>query len=273
MKNLFFITIILISFNGTAQFSGYYGKKNYVDVDYKFYVPMFGNLRGQNEGYDENLKRKVDWFNYGFRVNLGRLISNHVSIGFEFDQDYAQVPAPYSIYGNSSYGYYYIGSLGPHEMIDINTITIMPKIGVSRKSIQPLGITHEFGIGYTITSVQDKDYAYKFTFTQYDENLGVDTQYNLTNQNNGPLIDKDTKFKGVTLLYGLNVKKNLTKSLFLNYGIRYTFNWLLGHSKISYDDATSNNIAAFSTEDLFIHIRRQRAYNFVTANIGLTFAF
>lgn len=270
MKNLIFLFLLAISFNGVAQFSGYYGKKTYVDVAYKFFVPIFGNLK--NYGYNKNLNERRDWFNYGYRLNLSRMVSNQVSIGLEFNQDFAEANFPTEAY-IPTYANGYLENYpiyGAHENIDISTITIMPKIGFNSRGILPLGITHEFGIGYSITSIKERDYNYEFFYDYYFFGDPIET-YTLTNETNGPLIDFDKTFKGFTLLYGISVKKNITKTLFLNYGFRYTFNWLVGSG--NYYGLSSNNDISYNQHQLYKNIRHQRVFNFVTGNIGLTFAF
>ena len=66
------------------------------------------------------------------------------------------------------------------------------------------------------------------------------------------------------------MKTALSKSLLLNYGFRYTLN--LNSSGLN---KTSNSINQFylSQQDVSKLINKQRLYNLINFNLGLTYAF
>lgn len=270
MKTLsLIITLIVFSSNLTAQNTGLYGKRNYVEINSTVYSPMLSWIFRNGTTYSSNgssnyLVKKLDVLNYGFHIILGRAGKKNVAASLEFGCDFANIAGPeYFKYSYTQDGYQYEDYVYiKHEMLDIRTITIMPKIEFSNKgAILPVGLNHQIGLGITRTSVMDKDYVYDLQYGS--SSLSQEDIDNL----NDKLIDKSAVYKGMTLLYAFNIRTPVSKSIMINYGLRYTlnlrnFNQYFRESGYYYDE-----------DDMKRDIGFFRMTNVITFNLGLTYSF
>ncbi len=263
-----FISACSLSF---AQNTGLYGKKRFLEVNGLGYVPIIGWFAADlNEVYKREgnlLLPGKDIINYGFRLNLGTTVKRNVALSVEFGYDYANIVANdyVDVDGVDNWGYnttarYYFD----HEMLDITSMVIMPKIEFTKDGgLLPLGLNHQIGIGYTSSTVKDREYLYTTS--------GFNYEYFTPNEDPEKLIDKianyDQKHIGYSFLYAFNVRTPITKSLLINYGLRYTLN-IRNRSQIY-----SPGNYGMSAEEVSSRIGRMRLSNAITFNLGLTFAF
>ena len=256
-----------------GQNSGYFGKKNVVDFAVNLQNPSFSNLRifanKENTLLDlegDFLTSSTDRLDWGFRFNYSRTLKRNFAIGVEFGYDYFSAQRKFRQSQFSSDYYYF-------QKIDVNSMSIMPKIEFTTSGgLLPMGISHQIGFGVRIMKPVDKDYtvanANDYVFYGSDFLIPVDET-----------LTKETNFvgdpvKGYTLMYAINLRSPLTKSLLLNYGIRYTLNFT-GKPPYNFENTYVDDISDFNlTENEFKEIVRYRKqFSFIQAFIGLSFAF
>jgi hypothetical protein len=266
------IVCFLIVLKGYSQSNkGYYNSKFYISLDALMNAPILYNFRSSSDVYskcDENLNQKGDKFNFGFRACLGVILKRNFAFCLEGGIDFSNVYSEKSIYHEDSISGQNLNLNVIHENLDIQTFSVMPKIEFSVKnSLLPLGLSHQFGIGFNRSKLVNNDYASLVTYQS-----SLDNSYVLIDDFNKKYFDFNNQIstKTFTIMYALNMKTALSKSLLLNYGFRYTLN--LNSSGLN---MTSNSINHFylSQQDVSKLINKQRLYNLINFNLGLTYAF
>jgi len=85
-------------------------------------------------------------------------------------------------------------------------------------------------------------------------------------------FEKIQNVKKFVLLYALNMRTPITKSLMINYGIKYTIN--IGKKPNDYYYAYSGGDPTLNyTKYVENSIARHRGFSFMNAFVGLTFVF
>jgi hypothetical protein len=144
-----------------------------------------------------------------------------------------------------------------HELIDFRTVMIMPKIEISAEgSNSPSGLTHQIGLGFAQTKVIEKDYLYTISYMDMDS-----ASADISNR----LLDYKNKFKGITLMYALNMRTPINKRMFFNYGIRYTANF----SRKSLP--TSSGKYWLSESEVGQYVGRTRLFSVIGLQLGFSF--
>jgi hypothetical protein len=274
---LLFSLIAFCSSNAIAQKdNGYFGKKGFLQVETLGNVPLFYNVFNLGNGYQADnsstaprLLAKNDKFNYGFRVSAGYAVKRNLAISFEFGQDFASVyPDPNSNVNWDFNSYFEI----THEMVDIKTTVIMPKLEFSTSNaLSPMGLSHQIGLGVSFSNVIEKDYVYGI----YDYNFSSTFYQNYSdyNTNVDPInFEKIQTVKKYILMYALNMRTPITKNLMINYGVKYTLS--VGgpnENNLYLNPETSPN--SRYTDELEYQISRSRSFSFINAFAGLTFVF
>lgn len=268
---LFLITLGLIfSSQSIAQNNGLFGKKTFVEFNGQGCIPVFGwflNETGtiyKSEG--KTLLEGRDNFNYGFRAVLGRVITRNTALSLELGYDYSNIAGPeyVSVPFTDQWGYSYTQYLQlKHEMYDITTFAVMPKIEFTKAGgLLPIGLNHQIGIGYSSTQIKEKDYIYRITYGE--EYLSPSDSANFEKK----LVNYNQKYKGFTLMYAFNIRTPITKNLMINYGVRYSVN-IRSYGQLY--SGTSNYFQ--SASDIAQRIGRTRLTSMINFNLGLTYAF
>lgn len=173
-------------------------------------------------------------FNFGWRASFGYAIERNFAVGCEFGQYYS------SAYVSSDY-----------EMVDVRTTSIIPTVEfATSKALLPMGLSHQFGLGVCLSSVVDREYVEGYF-------NGIDYAAQIKNQT--------TLVKGV-IMYGLNMRTPVSKSMFISYGFKYTIHFLRNYKPSNYYSGDANN-------DVKQAVNWQQRLNFINLNIGLTYAF
>lgn len=208
IKSFCLLIGILIPLNLSAQNFGYFGKKNYLDVDYVAHSPIVANtFESWENGTGLFGPRLYNHLVSGISLNYAHSFRQNSSFGLEFTYKFQS----------------YFNSTLPAK-VGLSTFHIMPKFEFTKaQHVLPLGISHQFGIGY----------------------FQIITTYS-----------KDKSTHGIGLMYAIIARKTITKSLFFNYGARYTLNVPLL--------PTYGSISSFDY---------QTAFNFVSLEVGMTYAF
>lgn len=270
MKYFLIISAFLLSTQGWSQNSGLYGKKTFIELNGLGSIPMFGWFLNETgpiyKANGKSLTQGNDNFNYGFRVTLGRVLKRNTALSLELGYDYRNVSGPEYVTTKylDQWGYYseqYVQL--KHEMFDVSTFSIMPKIEWTKSGgLLPIGLNHQIGIGYSSAKIQEKDYIYRITSGA--EYLSASDSANFSEK----LVDYDQRYKGFSLMYAFNIRKPITKSLMINYGIRYTLNLRQYGQTFS---GSSNYLMDHS--EAAQKIGRTQLTNFMTFNLGVSYAF
>ena len=260
MRKIVKVLLMLVLVNQVnAQNPGYFGSKNVVDFSLNGQYNLFSNL-GKNFYKFENdklvrYKDRVDW---GFRINYSRVFKRNFALGIECGYDYYRIQ-PRQIYGFSSY------SPIDFENWDVKSLNIMPKIEFSTEGgLLPMGISHQIGVGVRLVRVVDKEYHYVL-----DGNGSQPFVLNNAIVMPESYLYKKTA-KGLVLMYALHMRTPISKRLFLNYGFRYTLNFM--SKQLDYSTGTSQNLVMTSGEYQNL-VRQRKQASFIQGNIGLSFAF
>jgi hypothetical protein len=272
MKSLLFIATATILFipGFHAQNSGLYGKKTYIEINGLGYSPMFSNVFNKQNEYSyrsfkvENgsLVEKKDRFNYGFRVAIGRVLTRSFAIGLEAGFDYSNLKTPYLFEqydGNWNYESFFI----KHENLDVKSTQIMPKLEFTKEGgLLPIGLNHQLGFGFNTFQIVEREY--KHTVIDGSSILTPEEKASIGSR----FVNFDQRYKGYTIMYAFNIRTPVSKSLLINYGIRYTLN-IRNPSPIAPDKTTF----WYPSSNLNRDLGRDQVLHFLTFNIGATFAF
>lgn len=266
------ISLFALFFNNLliGQNTGLYGKRTFVEFNTVSNMPIFSWFLSNSDGYSSSsagnsLILKKDLFDYGFRLVIGRSGTKSAGVSFEFGYDFTNLSAP--IYAEKTYidqwGYENTTAIEiRHERFDIQTISFMPKIEFTSKGgTLPVGLNHQIGLGFTSSKIKERDYKYQLYnyYGEFSEEEEASFSKNLVNY--------DQSYKGITLLYAFNIRTPITKSMMINYGIRYTLNLPNNYAS---DYGTDQY---YYPKDKFRYdIRRSRLSNVLTFNLGITYA-
>jgi hypothetical protein len=261
MKKAFLLLLIsFMFFQLQAQNSGFYGHKGYVELNGIGCWPILARS-GYYNTYDESLRTKKDEFNSGFTVGAGYAVRRDLMIGLETGLWNFNVAGPQYFYISDGFGNSYGYSIH-HEMLDVRTFSFMPTFTFGgKKGLLPVGLNHQVGVGYTSTKVLKKDYGYRS-----GDNYYTQQQLDEINEKNGGFVDYKNKYTGFTAAYTLKVRIPVSKSVMINYGLRYTLN-------LTSQNITSTGNGKMASEDLYREIRTARFRSLLTLNLGLTLAF
>src|SRR5574343_501538 len=152
-----------------------------------------------------------------------------------------------------------------------NTTVFIPKFEfTTSKALLPMGLSHQLGFGFATSSAVEKDYLYQYTNYQFTSPIVNYSTY--TNDIDPINFDKSQNVKKFVLLYALNMRTPITKSLMINYGIKYTIN--IGKKPNDYYYAYSGGDPTLNyTKYVENSMARHRGFSFMNAFVGLTFVF
>lgn len=272
-SNILLIVTLFITFLTSAQKNnGYYGKRFYVDVQGLANNPLFSNIFSNAQySYKANGKNFViqkDNINTGFRINAGYAVKRNFGLSFEFGQDYSSISMDNDepLYLDQYYNVYV-----KHEQLDVKTTVFIPKLEfTTSKALLPMGLSHQLGFGIANSRVAEKDYLYQYF--EYSGNYYPTTLYSTSTSDYDPVnFEKIKTVKKFVLLYALNVRTPITKSLMFNYGIKYTIN--IGKKPNDYYYYNGADPTLSYTKAVENTIARHRGFSFMNAFVGLTFVF
>ncbi len=266
---ILFISLFISTFSFSQKNNGYYGKRFFVDLEGLANYPLFSNFLNEAQyGYKADGKKLVtknDNLNTGFRINAGYAVKRNLGLSLEFGQDYSSVKIDNSepLYIAQYYNVYV-----KHEMIDVKTTVFIPKLEfATSKALLPMGLSHQLGFGIAYSKAVDKDYLYQII--DYSAGNYAPTLYSTSNSDVDPVnFNKFKTVKKFVLLYALNMRTPITKSLMFNYGIKYTIN--IGKTPNDYYYSYSGDPTLSYTRSVENAIARHRSLSFMNAFVGLT---
>lgn len=274
MKFSLYIFVFLTHFS-FAQDAGFFGKKNVISINGLGAIPLIQNFF--NGGYfyknsNGTLTKANDLFNGGFSIGYSHTFSQNFGLGFDFESFFSNIKGPRSgVIAEyiPAYGYDYINVNLNHEALGLRTLTFMPKIEYQINGNElPIGIVNQFGIGYTTTKVIEKDYDYVITYPHPDNYEGLE---------NKRVFDEKSTYNGLTIMYAFNVRTPISKSLIINYGIRYSLNIIFSGNYFydqlpsSYGYESSNYLIDYT--EMSKIVGRGRISNILNLNLGVSYLF
>ncbi len=273
---LVLITFLLCySITGNCQKNGFFGKKNILSISGTGALPLNNMLvaaRNSDKQYYKNskngLERTSNLIDAGINLSFIHATGKNFGIGIEYGIYFSNSHGPFEADVNGSSDNY-INMEIRHEMLDLNTMTFMPKIEFSTNNNDlSVGIHSEIGIGYSITSVRERQYLSEIISYGYNQNPA--------DYNPSKVFNQKEKYHSLTLLYGLSARIPITKNLMIQGGVRYSLNL---NSNLLIDDLTPYNSSQkdkgfhASKAEIGNSVAGSRFFSIVTGNIGLAFFF
>lgn len=265
MRSVLIISLFFIGFSVQGQNNGLYGKKWCIDVMLSGRVPLLNMALGSSEMYKSNggsLTSENDALDYGFRTSASYALENNFALGMEFDFEFTNIAAPTEIelkYPTASSWHPY--SLIKHEGLSVINTVIMPTLTfTSVHGLLPIGLSHQFGIGYLQSKVLEKDYDYVLypEVNEFGESPITSTFADDFYNYNKP------SFKGVAIMYTLNMRTPINKTMMITYGFRYNIYHLSGF--VSPTSAGNYYYSGYND------VRRRLNRSILSLNLGMAFA-
>lgn len=275
MKALFVLLFLLCFTHGYSQTYGYFGKKNVLTINGMGCMPMVYWFTRASSNYKpsgsstNSLTQRNDLIDGGFLVSLSHAFSGSFGLGIEYGLNFQNITGPTSGVVNTADNSAYFSM--KHEQINVRTMTILPKIEYTFMGEQfPIGINNQFGIGFSTTKPIEKDYAVKPQFDSYADPTVV------SSFDPKKVVDYDMEpVRGITILYAFNVRTPISRSILLNYGIRYTLNLDFGRI----DGYGGYNYYGYANkyyvDDYLIRreIGNKRLSSIIMLNFGINYVF
>jgi len=254
------ILLTLVAFNGFGQSTGLYGQKTILEVQGHGSWPAFNNWSNSQTYYRSKGSGLIEGrnvFDGGVRAGVTRAFSNMVGLGIEYGLEYQSLAAQEFIELAYSDGTSGIGTFPiRHEAVSLNTMTIMPKFEFSsRGNLLPIGLSHQLGVGYSITRIMDKEYDYNVTYGIPDS---------LVNAPSVPSVNTEERYRGVTIMYQINMRTPITEQLIISYGFRYNMNFV---------NSMPTGVPPSGKLDMRYLVKEKRNGTFVQFHLGAAFAF
>lgn len=229
-----------LNYLSAQKYTGFYGKRFFVGFSVlgnnpAIYNFFFGANAAKASG--STLVSSTDKFNFGWRASIGYAVKRNFAVGCEFGQYYS------SAYLQDD-----------HEMLDVRTTSIIPTLEfATSNALLPMGLSHQFGFGISLSSVVDRVYLHG---PYYNDVLDYAGQI----KNQTPLM------KGV-IMYGLNIRTPISKSLLISYGFKYTIHFARNYKS---SEGSFNPSHDTGVKD---EVNYQQRFNFINLTVGLTYSF
>ena len=274
MKTFITLLAIISTLSVSAQKdNGFYGNKIFVQPEFLINNPLFYNLFTGDDysntimtASGSTLRAGNDKINIGYRINLGYAVKRNMAIGIEVGQDFSSF-YPYR-YAQTYDAWGYSNSIEiEHEMIDLTTLNIIPKIELANQmALLPMGLSHSIGFGVAFTKMVEKNYLFRY----YDPYNGGSMQtYTYQTSSLDPIeISKYPPLRKFVIMYGINMRTPITKNLLISYGLKYTLN-VGGKNGYIYPGVNQLSDPYYVIEEM----NRQRKLTFININLGLAYSF
>ncbi|MCE3295893.1 MAG: hypothetical protein K0R65_1607 [Crocinitomicaceae bacterium] len=261
------LSVLMVS-SLSAQFSGYLGKKNLVELGMNVHVPLLYDLFYIKTYTDQFYKRSgnslelgKDRLNPGLRLGYLRLVNNRFGVGMDINYDAVNTIMRFYDFNKTDGFDYYDGFSG--ENLQFRSLHINPKIEFTTKGgLLPVGISHQFGFGIKVISLVEKEYLNEVYVSS-----GWGTTYSLEERNYAENFTNmhPNRFVYKSFNYTLNFRKPLSEKLLLNINFRYALN------------LTNNRVEEYYTSNFHDHVyallNKQQTSSVVMFNVGASYAF
>lgn len=242
------IALVFISLGAAAQDNyGFYGKKAYIELSSRSFIPFVYNFLTYENGAEASASGKTlvtgdSWLNTSGTLSVGYARSTRFGLSLELGYN------QFRIYNNFISDDYYDDYYGIHESVKIHSFQILPKFEFAgQDGLLPNGLVHQVGIGFTINKPAEKDYL---TITDSDSPNPISEEV-------GDFTDLQSKYTFLKLSYGLKMRRPISKSMMLSYGLNYSIDYGLGFN-------SSNK-----SIDMYREIRSYLFKNIISFDLGL----
>ena len=240
------IALVFISLGAEAQDNyGFYGKKAYIELSSRSFSPLLYNLYTYESGQKtlasgKILSREDYWFNSGGTFSVG--YAHTTRFGISMELGYSQ----FRLNKNFVEDYFY--NFARHESVKIHSFQILPRFEFAgQDGLLPNGLVHQVGIGLTINKPAELDYL-----------LIIDSNFPYTDKDEvSEFADLESKHTFLKLSYGLKMRRPLSKSMMLSYGLNYSIDYGFGINTGS------------STYSMYRAIRSYLFKNIISFELGL----
>ncbi len=252
---------MLTCYHGNTQ--GFFGKKNFAELTISANNPLIYNffaLDPYNRFYKNDggtLVEKKQQLNTFFHLNVGRVLDNNFSFLIEASKN-SIYTAPQNDYGIFVSNFY-------AEAFQINKTSFVPKLEFTYgDGLLPVGLYNQIGIGFNFYKPENQNYLgyYYDDLTSSQVVLDNKTYYNYSNDN----------FRGYTFLYKLGMRIPINKLILVNFGFRYTFNFVPGFTTLS-NNSYNDDTYIISRQDMHMMIKAKENRSLMYFETGLTFSF
>ena len=266
MKAFLKINLVLFALLFTqgifAQNSGFIGKKNIISLDARVFNPLMLNISRQEElKYKANgsqFEPARNLLSYGMNLSIGRTLANRFA--FHIQASVLNYKMLADVAGNF-----------PNLSINRSTyfkgkaFGIMPILEfASSGGILPLGLSHQVGLGFYRNKVVKDDYLF-LARDYYSSNQDI------TLYTEDQLFDYDNySVKSYSLMYKLNLRLPVSRSVLYNLGIRYNLNFT--QNIFEYDDVPPSGLI-FSAQQHRNIVARTQLNNIISVETGFSFVF
>lgn len=269
IKTVFLIQLsVVLALMSFGQEKGYFGRKTMLEIGGGGAFPLFQNIFAQDKGYVVKagaFQKSMNLVDLNFRASFATIISEKSAIGVEFQQKYYAI----NPIKDGTIGRQYTDGNGQLQTEEINAKSafmmltervIMPRyIFTTKQGRVPAGITHEFGIGYSMIAFNNRMPAIEVDST------GIYTAQEIQNSF---LDNRVEELKGLKWMYGVRMNYPLTKQLLVHVGMRYSYNTLF--KKKAYRDYDQTQYW-FSGKEIWTRVNQRRLLGIMELNLGLTF--
>lgn len=257
----YYYTIILlfICFNSNSQYQGYFGKRTTISIDGILKGNVFYNWKNDGNIYNTGKQMYEEKGSHlisgGFNVSLAHYFTNRFGLALDVSLYRNTIKTPFS---STTYN----SDLFAVEKMKMNTIHIIPKIEFSSLGNLPIGFTHAFGIGYSKSTLVERNYN-KITII---DNSGQSTLPPGTYLS----TFRPTNFRelhGLVLEYGVKLKLPITSFMAFNIGTNVRLNIPFPDRIFEVLEGGTYGFEGETTRSM----TRTRARNILDVRAGLTF--
>ncbi len=242
------ISLLVSGFAYAQPQNGFYGKKNYFELNSISYFKLVGNYNSpaSYKRSGSGLTPEKKWFETGVQFCLGHAFRNNFGLAVEFNYEPWKMPP---FFGNSYYD--------RHEMLSMKTMTFMPKVEFSlHDALFPSELAHQVGVGFSTTRVIEMNY------------IGI--PYDLV-EPPSKLLNYNRRYKGMSFMYSVEMRTPVSQSLMISYGFRYLLN--IGLQNHLSGPTNTQDQYAIPSEVTAEMLNRYRIRNFMQLKLGVVVPF
>jgi hypothetical protein len=281
MKNILLLSTIILVLQvetSTAQIAGYFGKKNFIDVNvggfagFGRWIIESGELWEYNEDSDM-IERNESYFTprLNFSIGYSRMINKNSMIGFAYRRTSFLVPnislhTVYTEFGNFSFR-----ANSPEAIVETFKFVY---VFSNYNSLLPIGINHAISAGPRFARINlDREQYYKYYGSWWEPEYPVELIAP------APEGFKNT-MRGFEIAYTNTISYPVSKFLILNFGVEMRLAITSGNDlqrfemKSLFNGYTDYGVSeAFFNEDYSRQIRNLELLNFFNVFVGATIPF
>jgi hypothetical protein len=271
MKNNLLISLMLIiPVMLFAQEAGYYGRKTFLEIQGAGALPVFQNVFAQDKGYvfkDGTLHKSFNLIDLQFRAAISRITSENTGYGLEYQQRFYAFNPLYLGVVNRKFRDSNNNLINQEiplnaEHIYVVERVIMPKIIFTTDGNRlPGGFFHEFGIGYTMTTIQNREPILEVDTTSGFKASEISSEF----------IDaRVDELNGLRFQYGFRMNYPISRQLLFSLGVRY--NYAILFRKKDYRNMEETEYW-LSGREIWSRLNQRRQWGIMELGAGLVFCF